>query len=92
MRPEMYATMEIKGSATASVLAVPREAIQDINGEKVVFLALGDNSFAKKVVELGREQGDKIEITSGLQSGQRVVTKGGFFIKTEFLKGTLADK
>ena len=92
LRSEMYATMEIRGGATPSTLVIPREAIQDINGEKVVFLALADNSFEKKVVELGREIGDKIEIISGLQSGQRVVTKGAFFIKTEFLKGSLAEE
>ncbi len=92
LHPEMYATMEIRGGATASTLVVPREAVQDVDGEKVVFLALADNSFEKKVVELGREQGDKIEIIGGLQSGQRVVTKGGFFIKTEFLKGALAEE
>ena len=92
LRSEMYATIEIRGSATASTLVIPREAVQDINGEKVVFLALADNSFEKKVVALGREQGDKIEISSGLQAGQRIVTKGGFFIKTEFLKGTLEEE
>ena len=92
LRPEMYATIEIRSGATASTLTVPREAVQDVDGEKVVFLALDDNSFEKKVVELGREQGDKIEISSGLQSGQRIVTKGGFFIKTEFLKGSLAEE
>lgn len=92
LRSEMYATMEIRGGATPSTLVIPREAIQDINGEKVVFVALENNSFEKKVVELGREQGEKIEITNGLQSGQRIVTKGGFFIKTEFLKGTLEEE
>ena len=92
LRPEMYATMQISGGATASTLAVPREAVQDINGEKVVFVAQADNSFEKKVVELGREIGEKVEITSGLQSGQRVVTKGGFFLKTELLKGSLEEE
>lgn len=92
LRAEMYATMQISGGTTVSTLAVPREAVQDINGEKVVFVAQADNSFEKKVVELGREQGDKIEITSGLQSGQRVVTKGGFFLKTELLKGALQEE
>jgi RND family efflux transporter MFP subunit len=92
LRPEMYATMQLSGSATASALAIPREAVQDVDGEKVVFLARDDNTFEKQVVEPGRELGDKIEISSGLQSGQRVVTKGGFFIKTEFLKGSLAEE
>ncbi len=92
LRAEMYATMQINGGATASTLAVPREAVQDIKGEKVVFVAQADNSFEKKVVEVGQEQGEKIEIISGLQSGQRVVTKGVFFLKTELLKAAIQEE
>ena len=92
LRPEMYATMQLSGGATSSTLAVPRAAVQDINGEKVVFVALENNAFEKRVVELGREQGEFIEITKGLEAGTRVVTKGGFFIKTEFLKASLEEE
>jgi cobalt-zinc-cadmium efflux system membrane fusion protein len=92
LRPEMYATIQLSGSATASALAVPRAAVQDINGEKVVFVALEGNAFEKRVVELGREQGELIEITKGLETGTRVVTKGGFFLKTELLKGSLEEE
>ncbi len=92
LRPEMYATMQLSGGATALTLAVPRAAVQDINGEKVVFVALENNAFEKRVVELGREQGEFIEITKGLEAGTRVVTKGGFFIKTEFLKASLEEE
>ncbi len=92
LRPEMYATMQISGGTTASTLAVPRAAVQEINGEKVVFVALENNAFEKRVVELGREQGEFIEITKGLEAGTRVVTKGGFFIKTEFLKASLEEE
>ena len=84
--------MQLSGGATAAILAVPRAAVQDINGEKVVFVALENNAFEKRVVELGREQGEFIEITNGLEAGTRVVTKGGFFIKTEFLKASLEEE
>ncbi|MBS1811753.1 MAG: efflux RND transporter periplasmic adaptor subunit [Acidobacteria bacterium] len=92
LRPEMYATINISGGAAPQGLAVPREAVQEVNGEKVVFVALENNAFEKRAVQLGREQGNLIEITDGLQTGLRVVTKGGFFIKTEFLKGSLAEE
>lgn len=92
LRPEMYATMQIAGGASVSTLVVPREAVQDINGTKAVFIALDNGAFEKRAVQLGREQGELIEITDGLQAGLRVVTKGGFFIKTEFLKGSLAEE
>lgn len=92
LRPEMYATINISGGAAQQALAVPREAVQEMNGEKVVFLALENNVFEKRVVQVGREQGNWLEITNGLQAGARVVTKGGFFIKTEFLKGSLSEE
>ena len=92
LRPEMYATINISGGAVHQALAVPRAAVQEISGEKVVFLAFENNAFEKRVVQVGREQGNWLEITSGLQAGTRVVTKGGFFIKTEFLKGSLAEE
>lgn len=92
LRPEMYATIQLSGGATASALAVPRVAIQDINGEKIVFIALENNAFEKRVVEVGREQGEFIEITKGLEAGIRVVTKGGFFLKTELLKSSLEEE
>ncbi len=92
LRPEMYATMQLSGGATAATLAVPRAAVQDINGEKVVFVALENNTFEKRGVELGREQGEFIAVLKGLEAGTRVVTKGGFFIKTEFLKASLEEE
>lgn len=92
LRPEMYATINIRGGVAQQALAVPRAAVQDINGEKVVFVVLEDNAFEKRVVQLGREQGEFVEVTSGLQVGTRIVTKGGFFIKTEFLKGSLSEE
>jgi membrane fusion protein, heavy metal efflux system len=92
LRPEMYATINISSDKGQEVLAVPGEAVIELQGERVVFAALGDGLFEKKSVQTGREQNGIIEITGGLQSGQRVVTRGGFFIKSEFLKSTLSEE
>jgi cobalt-zinc-cadmium efflux system membrane fusion protein len=92
LRPEMYATINIVSDKGQEVLAVPGEAVSELQGERVVFAALGDGLFEKKPVKTGREQGGMIEIVGGLQAGQRVVTRGGFFIKSEFLKSTLSEE
>jgi len=92
LRPEMYATISIASEKGQEVLAVPGEAVSEVQGERVVFAALGDGLFEKRPVQTGREQNGMIEITSGLQAGQRVVTRGGFFIKSEFLKSTLSEE
>lgn len=92
LRPEMSALIQLDTGTPQTVLAVPREAVQEINGARVVFLAHDGGSFEKVVVQPGREQNGFVEITSGLQAGQRVVTRGAFFVKTEFLKGSLAEE
>jgi cobalt-zinc-cadmium efflux system membrane fusion protein len=92
LRPEMYARIVLNGDAANSLIAVPRDAVQELQGERVVFIALGDGQFEKRAVQTGREQGGTIEITSGLQKGDRIVTSGGFFIKSEFLKSTLSEE
>jgi cobalt-zinc-cadmium efflux system membrane fusion protein len=92
LRPEMYATISIASERGQDVLAVPAEAVIEMQGERVVFVAFGDGLFEKKPVQTGREQNRMIEITNGLQAGQRIVTRGGFFIKSEFLKSTLSEE
>ncbi|MDX2033390.1 MAG: efflux RND transporter periplasmic adaptor subunit [Blastocatellia bacterium] len=97
LRPEMFANMNIGGAsgnaaASPSVVAIPRDALQDLQGERVVFLALDDGRFEKKVVQPGREQNGMIEILGGLPPGARIVTRGGFFIKTEFMRSSMAEE
>lgn len=92
LRPEMSALIQLDTGTPQAGLALPSAAVQEINGERVVFIAHDGGSFEKVTVQTGREQNGLVEITSGLQTGQRVVTRGAFFIKTEFLKGSLAEE
>ena len=50
----------------------------EMQGERVVFVALGEGLFEKRPVQTGRQQNGMIEITGGLRPGERVVTRGGF--------------
>jgi cobalt-zinc-cadmium efflux system membrane fusion protein len=36
--------------------------------------------FVRRVVELGREDGDQVRIRSGLNAGERVVVRGGVLL------------
>lgn len=92
LRPEMYATISIASEKSQDVLSVPSEAVSELQGERVVFIALGDGLFEKKPVQTGREQNGMIEIIGGLQSGQRIAIRGSFFIKSELLKSTLSEE
>ena len=91
LRPEMYATIDVGLGQTPSLLAVAAGAVQEIEGESVVFIDHNDGRFEKRVVRIGRSQDGMTEITTGLREGERIVTDGAFLIKTEFLKGTIVD-
>lgn len=90
LKPEMFATVEL---ATASddpaALAVPEEAVQELEGKKLVFVAEGEGVFEPRSVEVGRASGGMVEILSGLKEGELLAVKGGFVLKSELQKGEI---
>jgi cobalt-zinc-cadmium efflux system membrane fusion protein len=66
-------------------LIVPREAIQTVNGQKVVFVNDGPG-FRMRPVTTGREDSTNAEILSGLEFGETVATSNTFTLKAELGK------
>ena len=62
-------------------LAVPTSAIIDDGGRPVVYVQTGGESFARRPVETGIRDAGWIEIQSGLEAGERVVTTGAYDVK-----------
>jgi Cu(I)/Ag(I) efflux system membrane fusion protein len=83
LRPNMFARITIEGTATEPVVNIPAQAL--IRGGRLnrVVVALGDGRFRSKAVEVGIESGDRVEIRSGLDRGDLVVTSGQFLIDSE---------
>jgi len=93
LKPEMFATVELTLAADAPpVLAVPEDALQDLDGKKVVFVVEKDSVFAARPVQIGRAAGGLVEIVSGLNEGERYAVKGSFILKSELKKGEMTDE
>lgn len=75
LKPEMFARIIVK-TGTATGLAVPRGAVQQIGEVSVVYIAADKNHFDERQVKTGQTVGDMVEITDGLKSGERVVVNG----------------
>ena len=89
LKPNMYIQGIVQNKAgTQKLLAIPEEAVQNLNGEKIVFVLEGQDVFSIRHVELGNKIGNQVIIARGLESGQRIVIKGAFTLKTELTKGT----
>jgi cobalt-zinc-cadmium efflux system membrane fusion protein len=93
MKPEMFATVELALAGDApQILAVPEDALQDLDGKKVVFVAENEAEFTARQVQTGRGAGGMIEIVSGLKEGERYAIKGSFILKSEIKKGEMKDE
>lgn len=92
LKPGMFADVEITTTVLENVLLIPDSALQTDGENQIVFVALDGNRFEKRVVKVGEEQQGRVQIVEGLKDGEKVVTDGGFILKSEMLKGELGDK
>ncbi len=86
LKPEMFATVSLGNSDPRTVLAVPRAAVQTIDGTPSVFVAQAERRFRAQAVTLGTDVDGMVEVRSGLSAGDRVVVAGSFALKSELLK------
>jgi cobalt-zinc-cadmium efflux system membrane fusion protein len=81
-RPGLFVTVQIQVDRTEAPVAVPRTALQRIDGETVVFVAQ-EEGFIPRRIEIGRQGEGIVELESGLAPGERYVSAGGFALKAE---------
>jgi len=62
-------------SAPVASIAVPKSAIRTVDGKSVVFV-LREDRIERRAVSAGVQDGDQVDVLSGLTSGERVVVDG----------------
>jgi len=87
LRPGQSVLAKIHTSAAAATsIVVPRGCVTSVDGKPTVFVAHDALSVEPRPVQLGGQDGDRIEIVSGLEVGERVVTAGVFALKSEIFR------
>jgi multidrug efflux pump subunit AcrA (membrane-fusion protein) len=77
----MFATVSLVTNSRIDVPVIPREALINTYGSWIVFVVAQDsNSAERREVTLGLESEDIVEILTGLENGERVVTAGQNFL------------
>ena len=84
--PGMYVNAAITIKEKEMPVAVLLSAIQRLNDREVVFVQQGDY-FEATPVTLGQKDDEWAEVLSGLDAGERYVSKNSFFMKAELGKG-----
>ena len=90
LRPGMYGRVLVTG-AGAPVLAVTSEAVVNTGEHAYVFVAHGGGHFEPRMVSVGLQDGDQVQILAGLAEGDTVVSSASFLIDSESrLKAAIA--
>jgi hypothetical protein len=81
----MYADVVASGASGPSAPRVPRTSVQNVGNRTVVYLAnpKEPGKFVEREVRLGQTSGEQVEVVSGVQPGDAVVTQGSFFVRAE---------
>src|SRR6516162_5982028 len=82
LKPDMYADVEFRVNLPVQ-LTVPADAVLDAGERKTVFVDRGNGYLEPRQVKVGERTGDRIQILSGLNAGERIVTSGNFLIDSE---------
>jgi RND family efflux transporter MFP subunit len=92
MKPGMFASVDVQRESSRSAIFIRSDAVQDVNGQSAVFVRTGPAVFTVRPVLLGQSRDGQVEVTAGLKAGDEVVTRGSFIVKSQLLKGSLADE
>jgi len=75
LRPGMFVEVTIVGDRRKDVPVVPRRALTDRGGRRVVFVLKGQRVIRQEVT-LGLGNDEVVEVRNGVQPGDRVVVRG----------------
>lgn len=81
LRIGMQADVRLDAGESVTAMMIPREAVVEDEGKKIVYVLLSGEEFQRREVKLGPESGDKVAVVEGLKVGERVVTQGALQLK-----------
>jgi cobalt-zinc-cadmium efflux system membrane fusion protein len=82
LKKQMYVDVAIESGRVVMGLLVPVSAVlRDDENLPFVYLAMPDGSFARRHVTLGYRDSQNYDVTSGLESGDKVVSNGALFLQ-----------
>ena len=83
--PGSYVNAKIKVAAHPVPLAVKRSGLQAFRDFTVVYAQIGEE-YEVRMLELGREAGEWVEVLGGLEVGTKYVSKNSYVIKADIEK------
>ena len=75
LRPGMFAKADVITESKDSVLCIPKDIIKNRRGGKLIY-TVERNNAEEKVIQTGISDNQYVEVTKGLEAGDKIVVKG----------------
>ncbi len=82
LKKDMYVTVLLDAGAIPNALVVPVDAVlRTSDNHPFVYVQVGQDRFARRLVDIAQSQGAVVQITGGLHAGEKVVGNGSLFLQ-----------
>lgn len=78
LRLGMQANVRLASGTTMEATVIPKDAILDRDGKKIVYVLLSGEEFVRRDVTVAEDFGATVSVTSGVAPGERVVSQGAY--------------
>lgn len=89
LRANAFGRARVTVAAASEGVVLPRDALQRVEAQDVVFVERSPAVYEARVVAIARRTADEVLLREGVVPGDRVVTTGGFQLKTEILRESI---
>lgn len=92
LKLDMFVKVAVATTDSREGIVVPAAAVQQIDGQSVVFVRQSPSRFERRNVEVGNTAGVVVEIRSGIRAGEVIAGAGSFYLKTALLRATIGEQ
>lgn len=89
--PGSYSDIYLIGSREEGIISVPESALLEEQGVYSVFVKICESEYRKQEVRIGRTDGLRREILSGINEGDEVVTAGTGQVRLASMSGAIPE-
>lgn len=79
--PGSFVEIFLLSSPMENVISLPHTALTEEQGSFFVYLQVDEEGYKKQLVTLGADNGERVQILSGIKAGDKVVTQGAYQVK-----------
>lgn len=89
--PGSFAEVYLLSTPQENIISIPVSALTEEQGLYFVYLQLDEEGYKKQEVTIGQNNGERIQILSGLASGNKVVTQGVYQVKLAAISSVMPE-